>query len=173
MGESEPETYIHSGDSDMDYSYEEEAESGRDGDDRGLMAGGDEEEENEDEEAEWSELDDIGTEAFASLRLAPGRGGAARAASQEDIEHYLRGLLWTLQMYTTGSCPDASYSYFGNVIFILTTDRNCPFDSLLLPYILHNIIRTSWCDGVSALEISQRVYSSKLISYSVIYSVVQ
>ena len=30
-----------------------------------------------------------------------------------DVEEYLRGLLWTLQMYCEGICPDVTYNYFG------------------------------------------------------------
>lgn len=34
----------------------------------------------------------------------------------DDVEHYLRGLLWVLKMYRVGSCPDLSYSYNGRPI---------------------------------------------------------
>jgi hypothetical protein len=127
---SEREALIGSSDSDMEYSYEEDPEPGEDQD---LMAVGNEDEYDEEEGMkgvagagkEWAELDDIGAEAFASLRLAPSRGSASRVSSQEDVEHYLRGILWTLQMYVTGSCPDASYSYFGN------DNLNEPFESCI------------------------------------------
>ena len=28
-----------------------------------------------------------------------------------DVEEYLKGLLWVLQMYTDGVCPDVSFTY--------------------------------------------------------------
>lgn len=31
----------------------------------------------------------------------------------EDVEHYLRGILWVLEMYKKGVCPDVSYTYSG------------------------------------------------------------
>ena len=37
----------------------------------------------------------------------------AKYIRDSDIECYLNGLLWVLQMYSDGSCPDLSYSYFG------------------------------------------------------------
>lgn len=91
---------------DIHPSYDEEEEdqqSGEEGDDEGEGEG----------QGVWADLGSIGAEALASLRLLPS-AAASRAPSEEDVEHYLRGLLWTLQMYVTGSCPDASYSYFGN-----------------------------------------------------------
>ena len=30
-----------------------------------------------------------------------------------DVEEYLRGILWTVQMYSDGFCPDVSYTYAG------------------------------------------------------------
>ena len=32
---------------------------------------------------------------------------------QSDVEEYLKGLLWVLRMYRTGTCPDLSYCYTG------------------------------------------------------------
>jgi len=31
--------------------------------------------------------------------------------SDSDVEEYLRGILWNLQMYSEGLCPDVSYTY--------------------------------------------------------------
>jgi hypothetical protein len=43
-----------------------------------------------------------------------------------DIEAYLRGLLWVVQMYQDGVCPDYSYTYAG---------RPAPTAGLILDYI--------------------------------------
>ena len=44
----------------------------------------------------------------------------------EDVEEYLRGLLWNLRMYVDGVCPDITYSFSGRV---------CPAPSRILRYL--------------------------------------
>lgn len=50
---------------------------------------------------------------FEGIKGAVSSKEYAKYIRDSDIECYLNGLLWVIQMYSDGSCPDLSYSYFG------------------------------------------------------------